>query len=69
MTYRSGSGFAKYVARSLTVLLLAVLAVAPVLRMLAVFEPLRPSLADSSLSVDQLARILNSRIHTSRREV
>ena len=37
-------------------------------RMLAVFEPLRPSLADSSLSVDQLARILNERVHPSRRE-
>lgn len=37
-------------------------------RMLAVFEPLRTSLADSSLSVDQLARILNERVHPSRRE-
>jgi uncharacterized protein YfbU (UPF0304 family) len=37
-------------------------------RMLAVFEPLRASLADSSLSVDQLAKILNARIHPSYRE-
>lgn len=37
-------------------------------RMLAVFEPLRASLADSSLSVDQLARILKERVHPSNRE-
>jgi len=33
------------------------------LRMLTVFEPLRPSLATSSLSVDQLAQILNAQVH------
>lgn len=37
-------------------------------RMLAVFEPLRASLADSSLSVDQLTKILKERVHPSRRE-
>lgn len=37
-------------------------------RMLKAFEPLRASLADSSLSVDQLARILNEQGHPSRRE-
>lgn len=35
-------------------------------RMLAVFEPLRASLADSSLSVEQLAKILKARIHPSK---
>ena len=37
-------------------------------RMLAVFEPLRASLADSSLSVDQLAKLLHEQVHPSRRE-
>lgn len=37
-------------------------------RMLAVFEPLRASLADSSLSVDQLTKLLQERVHPSRRE-
>ncbi len=37
-------------------------------RMLAVFEPLRASLADSSLSVDQLAKILREKVHPSHRD-
>jgi uncharacterized protein len=37
-------------------------------RMLAVFEPLRTSFADSSLSVAQLTRILKERVHPSNRE-
>lgn len=37
-------------------------------RMLAVFEPLRSSLAGSSLSVGQLERLLKERVHPSRRE-
>lgn len=36
-------------------------------RMLAVFEPLRRSLAESLLSVDQLANILKEQVHPSRR--
>lgn len=37
-------------------------------RMLAAFEPLRSSLADSSLSVDQLAKILSEKVHPSSRD-
>lgn len=37
-------------------------------RMLSIFESLRASLADASLSVEQLAKILNARIHPSHRE-
>lgn len=37
-------------------------------RMLAVFEPLRASLTDSSLSVEQLTKILKERVHPSSRE-
>lgn len=37
-------------------------------RMLAVFEPLRASLAGSSLSVDQLTKILSEKVHPSRRD-
>jgi len=37
-------------------------------RMLAVFEPIRASMVDSSLSVDQLAKLLKEQIHPSRRE-
>jgi hypothetical protein len=33
--------------------------------MLAAFEPLRSSLADSSLSVEQLTKILKGRVHPS----
>jgi len=37
-------------------------------RMLAAFEPLRMSLADSSLSLSQLAKILNEQVRPSQRE-
>lgn len=37
-------------------------------RMLAVFEPIRRSLIDSTLSVDQLVAIISEKIHPSRRE-
>lgn len=37
-------------------------------RMLAVFEPLRASLAYGALSVEQLAKLLNERVHPSHRE-
>ncbi len=36
-------------------------------RMLTVFEPLRASLADRALSVEQLARLLNARVHPDNR--
>jgi len=38
------------------------------MRMLAVFEPLRTTLVDSSLSVEQMTAILKERVHPSRRE-
>jgi len=37
-------------------------------RMLTVFEPIRASLAYGALSVEQLAKLLNERVHPSNRE-